>query len=54
MACVLMNYLSKQSSTAEEPEAGYNKPSMVGLVMLDMLVRAGVHVHFYTKSFECV
>ncbi|MBQ1258343.1 MAG: FAD-dependent oxidoreductase [Clostridia bacterium] len=45
----LINNISKQSSTSEEPEAGYNKPAMVGLVMLDMLVKAGVHVHFHTK-----
>ena len=45
----LINNIAKQNSNAEAPGAEYSKSSMVVLFMLDMLVRAGVHIHFHTK-----
>lgn len=45
----LINKIQRQCSKDEAPGAEYSKPSVVGLVMLDMLVKAGVHIHFHTK-----
>ena len=45
----LLDNIHAFGSASERAGAEYSKPSMVGLVLLDMLRKAQVHVHFYTK-----